>query len=114
MARLTPEQRAALQKQLEEDDAAAAAEDDDAEDWYDLQSGDKSFRVRAGSKAGKRAHAWVRDNFGIDLDDVPAQAPDDDADDDAAAPKAGGRKKAPADPPPPGNVRAFGRTVAAR
>jgi len=110
VARLSDEQRAALQKQLDDDDAAAAAESDDGDDWYDLQSGDNSFRVRAGSKAGKRAHSWVKEHFGIDLDDEPAQDPD--AGEDADPAPRGGRKPAaaPADPPP-GQVRAFGRRV---
>lgn len=109
MARLSDEQRAALQKQLDDDDAAAAAEQDDGEDFYYLAAGDKSFNVRAGSKAGKRAHAWVREHFGIDLDDEPAQEPEPDP---KPEPAAGKTRKPAADPAPDGGqVRAFGRRV---
>ena len=59
MARLTPEQRAGLERQLAEDDAS----EDDFE--VEIRDGDKSTRVPY-SKAKK----WLGDTFGIDLDDT--------------------------------------------
>lgn len=68
MAKLTPEQRAALQKQLDDD----AAADDDFE--VEIRDGDSSTRLPY-SKAKK----WLGEKFGIDLDDT---SQDDDPEDD--------------------------------
>jgi hypothetical protein len=59
MARLTAEQRAELQRQLDDD----AAADDDFE--VEITDGERRARVPY-SKARK----WLGDTFGIDLDDT--------------------------------------------
>lgn len=58
MARLTPEQRAELQKQL--DDDAASADDFEVELWNERGQG-----ARVPFSKGK---AWLAEAFGIDLD----------------------------------------------
>lgn len=59
MPKLSPEQRAALQKQLDDD----AADDEDFE--VEIEDAGKRARVPY-SKARK----WLQDTFGIDLDDT--------------------------------------------
>jgi len=75
MPRLTPEQRADLERQLKDDDDAA---DDEYE--YEIGSGDRYARIPARSKAGRRLSSFFKESFGIDLDDEPVQ---DDAGDDS-------------------------------
>lgn len=65
MARLSPEERAALQRQLDDD----AAADDDFE--VEIEDGGKRARVPY-SKAKK----WLGDTFGIDLDDTSQDDPE--------------------------------------
>ena len=72
MPRLTPEQRADLERQLKEDDDAAS----DYE--VEIGSGDKYARVPYG-----KAKKFLQDAFGIDLDEEPKPDPE-------AKPKAGG------------------------
>ena len=65
MPRLTPEQRADLERQLREDDDAA----DDYE--VEIGQGDNYARVPYG-----KAKSWLGKTFGIDLDAEPKQDPD--------------------------------------
>ena len=62
MARLTPEQRADLERQLAADDAA----DDDFE--ISIRDGDKETRVPY-----SKGRSWLQKHFDIDLDE-PAEA----------------------------------------
>lgn len=66
MAKLTAEQREALQRQLDDDDAA----DDDFE--VEITDGDRRARVPY-SKARK----WLGDTFGIDLAEDTGDEPDE-------------------------------------
>lgn len=66
MPKLTPEQRAELQRQLDDDDAA----DDDFE--VEITDGDRRARVPY-SKARK----WLGDTFGIDLAEDTGDEPDE-------------------------------------
>lgn len=59
MPKLTPEQRAALEKQLADDDAS----EDDFE--VEIEDGGKRARVPYG-----KAKKWLQETFGIDLDDT--------------------------------------------
>jgi hypothetical protein len=65
MPKLSPEQRAELERQLAEDDAS----EDDFE--VEIRDGDKSTRVPY-SKAKK----WLGETFGIDLDDTSQDDPE--------------------------------------
>lgn len=65
MPKLSPEERAALQRQLDDD----AAADDDFE--VEIEDGGKRARVPY-SKAKK----WLGDTFGIDLDDTSQDDPE--------------------------------------
>jgi hypothetical protein len=90
VAKLTPEERADLERRLKEDD--------DAENDYEVEigSGDKYARVPYG-----KAKKFLQDAFGLDLDAEPKQD-DDDGKGKKAGPKAGEAG---------GQVRAFGRRV---
>lgn len=95
MARLTPEQRKALEDQLAADDEAAAGEDDyDVQIWDDAGNG---AQVRY-----SKARSWLQKTFGIDLDP-----------DDGAADPGGKAKAKPAAKPATGTdgVVRFGRRV---
>lgn len=67
MAKLTPEQRAELQRQL--DDDAAADEDFEVE----ITDGDRRARVPYG-----KAKKWLQDTFGIDLAEDTGEEPEPD------------------------------------
>jgi len=91
MARLTPEQRAELERQLKEDD--------EAEDDFEIEIGNASGEyARVPYRKGKGFLA----RFGLDADDLPKQDPEG-APEDKPKGKQGGQQG--------GNVRAFGRTV---
>ena len=90
MPKLSPEQRANLERQLADDDAA----DDDFEVM--IRDGDKETRVPY-----SKGRSWLQRNFGIDLDDDQA---DDDQADDEGKPRG---KQAAGD----STVRRFGRRV---
>ena len=75
MPRLTPEQRAELERQLADDDAAA----DDFE--IEIRDGDKATRIPY-----SRGRSWLQEHFGIDL---PA-TPEEPEEDPKAKPKAKG------------------------
>ena len=68
MPRLTPEQRAELERQLADDDAAA----DDFE--IEIRDGDKATRIPY-----SRGRSWLQEHFGIDLPATPEEPeePDD-------------------------------------
>jgi|SRR5215469_6123761 len=100
MARLTPEQRAELEKQLADDDAAA---DEDTEHFYDVWRGDQGARVGTKSPAGQKIKSFFAE-LGINLDDEPVQ------DEPPAEPgKSKQAKQAPA--AEGGQVRQFGRRI---
>lgn len=67
MAKLSPEQRAELQRQLDDD----AAADDDFE--VEITDGERRARVPY-SKARK----WLGDTFGIDIAEDTGDEPDED------------------------------------
>ena len=67
MPKLTPEQRADLERQL--------AEDDSAEDEFEVEIEDNGKRARV--PYGK-ARKWLQDTFGIDLDDTTQDDPPED------------------------------------
>lgn len=107
MARLSKEERAALEAKLAEDDKAA--EDDEPETEYEIGRGENYARVSSKSKAGRKVHTFFKESFGIDLDDEPVQ--DDAADEDEDG-KEAGKRKAAGRQQQGGQVRAFrGRGV---
>ena len=78
MAKLTPEERAELQRQLDDD----AALDDDFE--IEIRDGDKATRVPY-----SKGRPWLQQHFGIDLPPLVEDEPEEDA------PKGGKLKAAP-------------------
>lgn len=64
MPKMSPEQRAELERQLQEDDNAANEDDFEVEFWNEKGAG--------GRMPYHKARKYFQDNFGIDLDPPPS------------------------------------------